>query len=63
MLPNAEERSRLIATSVPRSCVGRNLASMELLIIISSILRRYEFVLEDPNKPVCHSHDALCGRY
>lgn len=25
---------------------------MELLIIISSILRRYEFVLEDPDKPV-----------
>ncbi|KAH9835376.1 cytochrome P450 [Rhodofomes roseus] len=33
----------------PRSCVGRNLASMELLIIISSILRRYHFVLEDPD--------------
>lgn len=36
----------------PRSCVGRNLASMELLIIIGSILRRYHFVLEDPDKPV-----------
>ncbi|KAI0341387.1 cytochrome P450 monooxygenase pc-bph [Trametopsis cervina] len=35
----------------PRSCVGRNLANMELLIIISSILRRFEFVLEDPDKP------------
>jgi len=34
----------------PRSCVGRNLASMELLIIISSILRRYHFVLEEPEK-------------
>ncbi|KAI0945650.1 hypothetical protein AcW1_001822 [Taiwanofungus camphoratus] len=34
----------------PRSCVGRNLASMELLIIISSILRRYHFVLEEPGK-------------
>ncbi|KZT68336.1 cytochrome P450 [Daedalea quercina L-15889] len=34
----------------PRSCVGRNLASMELLIILSSILRRYHFVLEDPDK-------------
>ncbi|KZT71867.1 cytochrome P450 [Daedalea quercina L-15889] len=34
----------------PRSCVGRNLASMELLIIISSILRRYQFVLEEPKK-------------
>ncbi|GJE93716.1 cytochrome P450 monooxygenase [Phanerochaete sordida] len=35
----------------PRSCVGRNLASMELLIILASILRRYDFVLEDPDKP------------
>lgn len=36
-----------------RACVGRNLASMELLIIISSILRRYQFVLADPDKAVC----------
>lgn len=35
-----------------RSCVGRNLANLELLIIIASILRRYDFVLEDPEKPV-----------
>ncbi|CAL1708780.1 unnamed protein product [Somion occarium] len=35
----------------PRSCVGRNLASMELLIIVGSILRRYHFVLEQPDKP------------
>jgi len=34
----------------PRACVGRNLASMELLIIISSLLRRYEFILEEPDK-------------
>jgi hypothetical protein len=26
---------------------------MELLIIISSVLRRYEFVLADPDKVVC----------
>ena len=38
-----------------RACVGRNLASMELLIIISSILRRYQFVLADPDKTVCSS--------
>ncbi|KAF8842912.1 cytochrome P450 [Paxillus ammoniavirescens] len=36
----------------PRACVGRNLASMELLIIISSILRRYHFVLAEPDKPL-----------
>jgi hypothetical protein len=35
-----------------RACVGRNLASMELLIIISSVFRRYDIVLEDPNKKV-----------
>ncbi|OCH91279.1 cytochrome P450 [Obba rivulosa] len=34
----------------PRSCVGRNLANLELLIIIGSILHRYHFVLEDPGK-------------
>lgn len=31
------------------ACVGRNLASMELLIILASIMRRYDIVLEDPN--------------
>jgi len=35
----------------PRACVGRNLASMELQIIISSIFRRYDIVLQDPAKP------------
>lgn len=35
-----------------RACVGRNLASMELQIIISSIFRRYDFVLEEPGKSV-----------
>ncbi|TFY69584.1 hypothetical protein EVG20_g3094 [Dentipellis fragilis] len=34
----------------PRACVGRNLASMELQIIISSVLRHYSFVLESPEK-------------
>ncbi|EKM77283.1 hypothetical protein AGABI1DRAFT_115220 [Agaricus bisporus var. burnettii JB137-S8] len=33
----------------PRACVGRNLASMELLIILASIMRRYDIVLEDPD--------------
>jgi len=36
----------------PRACVGRNLASMELLIIVSSILRRYHFVLAEPDEPL-----------
>ncbi|KAF4618517.1 hypothetical protein D9613_010014 [Agrocybe pediades] len=34
----------------PRACVGRNLAFLELQIIIASILRRFEFVLQDPDQ-------------
>ena len=37
---------------VCRSCVGRNLANLELLVIVASIFRRYEFVLEDPTAEV-----------
>ena len=50
-----------------RSCVGRNLANLELLVIVASIFRRYEFVLEDPavevRFPWCHMYvewRALC---
>ena len=35
-----------------RSCVGRNLANLELLVIVASIFRRYHFVLEDPDMEV-----------
>ncbi|CAE6351790.1 unnamed protein product [Rhizoctonia solani] len=34
----------------PRACVGRNLASMELLIIIASVFHRYEFELSQENQ-------------
>ncbi|KAG8931239.1 hypothetical protein FRC02_003013 [Tulasnella sp. 418] len=34
----------------PRACVGRNLASMELLVIISSFVRRYDIVLKNPKE-------------
>lgn len=34
----------------PRACVGRNLASLELQIIVASILRRFHFVLEHPGE-------------
>ncbi|KAG8680177.1 hypothetical protein FRC11_002848, partial [Ceratobasidium sp. 423] len=34
----------------PRACVGRNLASMELLIIIASVFHRYEFELSQPGQ-------------
>ncbi|KAI9508525.1 cytochrome P450 monooxygenase pc-bph [Russula earlei] len=36
----------------PRACVGRNLAVLELLVIISSIFRRYELILEHPDEPL-----------
>jgi benzoate 4-monooxygenase len=36
-----------------RGCVGRNFAFLELQIIISSILRRYDIILENPDEPVC----------
>lgn len=29
----------------PRSCVGRNVAEMELMLIVSTVFRRYEFEL------------------
>lgn len=34
----------------PRSCVGRNLAMMELLKFMSSLFYRYQFALADPNQ-------------
>ncbi|KAF7325708.1 Cytochrome P450 monooxygenase [Mycena kentingensis (nom. inval.)] len=34
----------------PRACVGRNLASLELQIIVASIMRRFHFVLEFPDQ-------------
>ena len=31
----------------PRACVGRNVAEMELCLIVASVARRYEFVLRE----------------
>lgn len=36
----------------PRACVGRNLASMELLVIIASFVRKYDVILEYPRDPL-----------
>ncbi|KAJ7152192.1 cytochrome P450 [Mycena crocata] len=36
----------------PRACVGRNLASLELQIIVASIVRRFHFVLKNPEEPL-----------
>lgn len=35
-----------------QACVGRNLATLELHIIIASILKRFHFVLEKPEEPL-----------
>lgn len=36
----------------PRACLGRNLAHMELFVVIASIFHRYEFSLELPGSKV-----------
>ena len=43
-------------THICRACVGRNFAFLELLIIISSVFRRFDIVLEYPDKPVSQSN-------
>ncbi|KAK1226919.1 hypothetical protein PQX77_010089 [Marasmius sp. AFHP31] len=43
----------------PRACVGKNLANLELLIIVSSILRRFHFVLEREGQPLETSEGFL----
>ncbi len=35
----------------PRTCIGRNMALMQLLLIVVAIVRRYDFVLT-PDLPV-----------
>jgi len=44
-----------------RACVGRNLAFLELQIIIASIMRRYDIVLADPDQRVRISN--LCRTF
>ncbi|KAF8319760.1 cytochrome P450 monooxygenase pc-bph [Clavulina sp. PMI_390] len=49
---NKEERERMNATFNPfsygpRACVGKNLANMELGMILASVFRRFEMVLEE----------------
>jgi benzoate 4-monooxygenase len=43
----------------PRACVGRNLASLQLLIVISSVFRRFDVVLEYPDEPLATSEGFL----
>ncbi|KAI0030265.1 cytochrome P450 monooxygenase [Vararia minispora EC-137] len=35
----------------PRACVGRNLALMDIPVVIATMMRRYDFVLEDMSAP------------
>ncbi|GAA6034087.1 hypothetical protein JCM8097_000688 [Rhodosporidiobolus ruineniae] len=46
------EKALNIFSYGPRSCVGRNVAMMELFCFISSLNLRYDFVLAEPNKPL-----------
>ncbi len=60
----ADQSTQCDTCSYCRSCVGRNLANLELLVIVASIFRRYEFVLEDPAaqvRPVMVPRGACCG--
>ncbi|KAF9510929.1 hypothetical protein BS47DRAFT_1471747 [Hydnum rufescens UP504] len=43
----------------PRACVGKNLATMELVVIIASIFKRYDIVLESPETPMVTSEGFL----
>lgn len=45
-----------------RACIGRNLAVLELQIIIASILKRFHFVLENPNEAVCADASSFASR-
>ncbi|KAH9939842.1 cytochrome P450 [Amylocystis lapponica] len=56
---NAVQRAFNPFSFGPRSCVGRNLASMELLVIVASILRRYSFVLAEEGQKLETSEGFL----
>ena len=49
---SAIEQGSRLSSYHHRACVGRNLANFELQIIIASILKRYHFVLENPDEVV-----------
>lgn len=47
----------------PRACLGRNLAFMEMLVIVPTLIRRYNFAFEKPNfvLPAIDRHVANPG--
>lgn len=55
LAPNAKrdfEKAFIPFSVGPRACVGRNVAMMELSILIAAIFRRYDIVLAEPDKPL-----------
>ncbi|KAF9520852.1 hypothetical protein BS47DRAFT_1378642 [Hydnum rufescens UP504] len=50
--PEAMQRGFDAFSWGPRACVGRNLAHAELTVIMSSIFKRYDIVLENPEVPM-----------
>jgi len=52
MLRNALQNSPSVCLR-NSACVGKNLATMELLLIVSTVIRRYEFRLITPDQKVC----------
>lgn len=42
----------LLLTLLNRACIGRGLAMMQLHIILATLFRRYDFVLQS-DAPVC----------
>jgi benzoate 4-monooxygenase len=36
----------------PRACIGRNIAMLEMVVAIASVMHVYDFVLEDQNEEV-----------
>jgi len=59
--PNAKEREKAFMpfSFGPRSCIGRNLAMMELCMITSTILKRYEFALVDPTQTELETREGF----
>ncbi|SPO20574.1 probable Benzoate 4-monooxygenase cytochrome P450 [Ustilago trichophora] len=55
LAPNAKrdfEKAFIPFSVGPRACVGRNVAMMELSILIAAIFKRYDIVLAEPDKPL-----------
>jgi len=45
----------------PRACIGRNLAIMELHLVLATIVRRYDFALK-PDAPALEVRDTFARK-